>query len=74
MAEFRKWMDSLPQIVKILLALPGLDLLWAIYRICKKDSIPNLILGIVWVFAGTSITWILDLIFLILGKPVLEFN
>ncbi len=73
MKEFRAWMDSLPKIVKIILALPGLDILWGIYRICKgTDNIPNLILGIVWIFAGTFITWVLDLIFLILDKPVFE--
>ncbi len=72
MAELRKWMDSLPLLVKIILALPGIDgIAWGIYRICK-GNLPNIILGIVWIFAGATITWLLDIIFLALGKPVFE--
>ena len=73
MTAYRKWLDSLPFIMKIILALPGLDgIFYGIYRICKGD-IPNLILGIVWIFAGTAITWIIDLVFLLLGKKIFEF-
>ena len=73
MTAYRKWLDSLPFIMKIILALPGLDgIFYGIYRICKGD-IPNLILGIVWIFAGTAITWILDIVFLLLGKKIFEF-
>ena len=72
MKEFRKLIDNLPLIAKIILALPGIDgIVWGIYRICK-GNLPNLILGIVWIFAGTAITWVLDIIFLVLGKPVFE--
>lgn len=66
--------DKLPQIVKIIFALPGLDIIWAIYRIIKGAAYKNyvtLILGIVWLFAGTFVTWVLDLIWTILGKDPL---
>ena len=33
--KFVEWMDDLPYIVKIIFCLPGLDLIWAIYRIVK---------------------------------------
>ncbi len=73
MAAYRKWLDSLPLIVKIILALPGLDgIFYGIYRICK-GNLANIILGVVWIIAGTAITWILDIVFLVLGKNVLEF-
>ena len=73
MAAYRKWMDSLPLIVKIILALPALDgIFYGIYRICK-GNVANIILGLVWIFAGATITWILDIVFLVLGKNVLEF-
>ena len=72
MAEIRNWFDRLPLFVKIILALPIIDgIAWGIYRICK-GNLPNVILGIVWIFAGSAITWILDIIFLVLGKPVFE--
>lgn len=74
MAEFRKWMDSLPLIVKILLAPPGIDgIAYGIYRICRGD-VPNVILGIVWIVAGATICWVLDIIFLLWKGKVLELN
>ena len=72
MEAYRKWLDSLPLIVRIILSLPALNgIFYGIYRICKGNT-PNLILGIIWIFTGTAITWILDLIFILMGKPVFE--
>ncbi len=72
MEAYRKWIDSLPLIVRIILCLPGLNgIFFGIYRICKGNT-PNVILGIVWIIAGTAVTWILDLIFTLMGKPVFE--
>ena len=72
MAAYRKFIDELPLILKIILALPGIDgIIWGIYRICK-GNVANIVLGIVWIFVGTAITWILDIVFLALGKPVFE--
>ena len=74
MAEFRKWMDSLPLIVKIIFALPGIDgILYGIYRICRGD-VPNLILGVVWIFVGATIGWILDIVFLLTKGKVFELQ
>ena len=74
MAEFRKWMDSLPLIVKILFALPVIDgILYGIYRICSDDA-PNMILGIVWIFIGAPIGWIADIIFLLWKGKVFELD
>ena len=56
MAEFRKWMDSLPFWLKIIFALPGIDgIMYGLYRIFK-GTMPNIILGIVWIVAGTCVT------------------
>ena len=74
MAEFRKWMDSLPLIVKIIFALPGIDgILYGIYRICRGDS-PNLILGVIWIFVGAAIGWIADIAFLLTKGKVFELE
>lgn len=65
MKSFISAFDNLPKIVKIILALPGLDIIWAIYRIVKGVAYKNnttLIAGIVWLFVGWAITWILDII------------
>lgn len=70
-----KWFDNLPWIVKIIFALPGLDLLWAIYRIVKgaaHGKIGMIIAGILWIILGWAILWIIDLIcVLIYKKPTL---
>ena len=72
MAEFRKALEGLPLWLKIILALPGIDgIVWGLYRICK-GTLPNVILGIVWIIAGTCVTWILDIIFLAWKGAVFE--
>ena len=74
MAEFRKWMDSLPLIVKILLALPGLDgIVYGIYRICRGD-LANAILGIIWIPIGAAIGWILDIFMILTQGKVFELK
>ena len=74
MNEFRKSIDELPLIVKIILALPFIDgIIYGIYRICRGDTVA-VILGVVWIFIGSTVGWILDIVFLALGKPVFELN
>ena len=66
--------DKLPKILKIIFALPGLDIIWAIYRIIKGVAYKNtitLIFGILWIFPGCFICWVLDLVWTILGKDPL---
>ncbi|MDY0277303.1 MAG: hypothetical protein RBQ97_04390 [Acholeplasma sp.] len=66
-------MDNLPWILKLILALPGLDFIWGIYRAVKGLNKKNLfltIIGILWIFAGIPVLWIVDLITVIIyGKP-----
>ncbi|MFA6692218.1 MAG: hypothetical protein WCR73_00520 [Acholeplasmataceae bacterium] len=77
MKEFVKAMDGLPWIVKIILALPGIDgFAWGIYRLVKGISSNNMTLiiaGIVWILVGWAILWILDLFTLITQKNVTIF-
>jgi len=46
MNELVKSMDGLPKIVKVILALPVLDIIWAIYRLCRSIS-KNSVVGII---------------------------
>jgi hypothetical protein len=69
-----KAFDELPLIAKIIFALPFLNIVWAVYRIIKgacTNNITMLVVGIVWIVLGASICWILDLVFLLLGKSPL---
>ena len=74
MAEVRKFFNGLPLWLKIVFALPIIDgLAYGLYRICK-GTIPNIILGIIWIVAGTCVTWILDIIFLLWKGSVFELD
>lgn len=69
-----KGFDSLPRIVKIIFALPVLDILWAIYRLCRsiaKKSIIATLLSIIMLILCPAIFWIVDLITTILTGKVL---
>ena len=69
-----KSIDELPKIVKIILCLPFLDIFWAIVRIAKglvKNNVLTLLYGILWIFPGSFICWILDLVFVAMDKPLL---
>jgi len=58
MKAYVKFIDDLPFIIRVILALPGIDgIVYGLYRIAKG----KLIAGLIWIFVGTVITWILDL-------------
>lgn len=75
MKGFIKWMDNTPLLLKILFSLPLLNIIYAIYRIAvgiNKGSFIQILLGILWIFLGATILWIVDLVCVIIyGKPVL---
>jgi hypothetical protein len=71
--KFVKAMDDLPLIVKIILAIPALDIIWVIYRIVKslaKGNMIGVILGIVLVIVGLPFLWLVDIIFIVLKGQV----
>ena len=68
---FVKWMDNLPLWAKIIFALPGLDIIWAIYRIVKgavKGKVGILVGGILWLVLGWAILWIIDIVCICIAK------
>ena len=71
MKELIKAIDNLPLIAKIILCLPFLDIVWAVYRIIKgivnEDNV-LIIAGIVWIIGGCTITWVWDMITTLLYK------
>lgn len=76
MKDLVKAFDGLPWIVKIIFALPGLGFLWGIYRLAKgidKNNIVLILAGIVWIFAGWAILWIIDMITIILYRKPTVF-
>lgn len=73
MKEFINSLDSMPLLVKIILAIPALDIIWGIYRIVsavyKKDT-PALIVSIILLFI--PITWIFDIVMILLTGNVFK--
>ena len=68
-----KTIEGLPKIVKLILAIPALDIVWAIYRIIKGVAYKNyvtLIAGILWIFPGIFLGWLLDIVALLMKDKV----
>ena len=73
---FVKAIDHLPWYVKLLLCLPIVDIIWAIYRIVKGVAKSNAVLivaGILWIVLGGVILWLIDLVCIIIYKQIKLF-
>ena len=72
MKDFIKTMDNLPLIVKIILALPALDIIWNVVRLLKsvaKNNVVGIVLALILIFVGAPFMWLIDLICILLkGK------
>ncbi|MDD4103790.1 MAG: hypothetical protein PHU89_02130 [Bacilli bacterium] len=72
MKSFVKWMDGLPLIVKIIFAIPLLDILWVLYRLARSvagKKTLGTVLAVVLIIVGIPFLWLLDIITLVfLGK------
>lgn len=77
MKSFVRAMDNLPLIVKIILALPMIDIVWVVYRLIKSISNENvlgIVLGVLLLFIGIPFLWLIDIISLIINNNVLWFD
>ncbi len=71
MKEFINSLDSMPLLVKIILAIPALDIVWNIYRIVSAvyaKNTPALIVSIILLFI--PFTWIFDIVMILLSGSV----
>ena len=76
MKELLKAVDDLPWILKVILCIPALDIVWAVYRIVDgvvHNKLANIVLGIVWIVGAYTVTWVVDLIFMIVYHRVPKF-
>jgi hypothetical protein len=74
--ELIKSFDNLPKIVKLILAIPALDIIWVIYRIVKSvrdNNMLGIILGVILLFAGFPFLWLIDIICIIMKDTVWWF-
>jgi hypothetical protein len=77
MKAYLKFIDDLPWVIQLILALPGIDsIVWGLYRLFKgieKNDVLLIIFGIIWIAAGWAVLWILDILSLLLNKKVIWF-
>lgn len=75
MKELIDSIDSLPILIKVILAIPALDIIWGIYRIvCSltENDTTALIVSIILLFV--PFMWIIDIVFLILKGNVWRYR
>ena len=73
MKNFIKAMDKLPFIVKLILAIPALDVIWNIYRLCRsisKGNLVGIILSILLITVGLAFMWLIDIICILLNNKI----
>ena len=73
MKGFIDAMDKLPLLVKVLLAIPMLDIVWVVYRIARsieKKNTLGIVLGIVMIFIGIPFLWLIDIVTIIINGNV----
>lgn len=72
MENLIKSIDSLPFFLKVILALPGIDLVWVIYRLCRslvKQNMIGIVIAIAAIIIGLPWLWVVDIIsLLVMGK------
>lgn len=74
MKNFVDAMEKLPLWLKIVLALPALDIVWVIYRLAKsidKNNTVGIVLAIVLIIIGIPFLWLIDIITLLISNYVL---
>lgn len=74
MRDVIKFFDDLPLVAKVIFALPVLDILWAVYRLCRsisKENALGIVLGALMLFFCPAIFWLVDIItLLVMGKVI----
>ena len=73
MKDIIRAMDGLPKWAKVILALPVLDIVWAVYRLCRsidKKSALGIILAILMLILCPVIFWLVDIITILVWDKV----
>ena len=74
MKGFIDAMEKLPLWAKVLLALPALDIIWVVYRLCKsvnKENTLGIVLAVVLIIIGIPFLWLIDIVTLLISNYVI---
>lgn len=77
MKNFVKAMNNLPLLVKILLALPALDIVWNITRLMRsiiKNNVLGIVLAVILLLPGVAFMWLIDIITLCFSQKIWWFD
>lgn len=75
MRAFIDSVDALPILIKVILAIPALDIIWGIYRIVSaldRNDITALIVAIVLLFI--PFMWVIDIVFILMNGNVWSYK
>lgn len=75
MRAFIDSVDALPILIKVILAIPALDIIWGIYRIVSaldRNDITALIVAIVLLFI--PFMWVIDIVCILMKGNVWSYN
>ena len=73
MKSIIKALHDLPMLVKIILALPALDVVWVVYRLLRsldKNNILGVVIAVLGIFVGLPWLWLVDIICIVLKGDV----
>ena len=73
MKDLIKALDNLPKLVKLILAIPALDIVWVVYRLLRsldKKNMLGIVLAIVLIIFGIPFLWIVDILCIALNDKV----
>lgn len=73
MRDLIKAIDNLPKLVKLILAIPMLDIVWVVYRLLRsldKKNTLGIVLAIVLIIVGIPFLWVIDIICIALNDKV----
>ena len=74
MKSLIKSFDNLPLIVKIIFALPLLDILWVVYRLIRSivhNNVLGIVLAVLLIVIGLPFLWLVDIITLFVSGKVI---
>lgn len=75
--QFVQWMDNNPKLLKVILALPFLEIVWVIYRLVKslaKKDMFGVVVAVLLLVFGWAFLWLVDIITIVLWDKVIWFD
>ena len=73
MKSIIKALHDLPMLVKVILALPALDVVWVVYRLLRsldKHNILGVVIAVLAIFVGLPWLWLVDILCIVLKGDV----